>query len=148
MSYVATDREDRLRKEEEEKDERLCREQQEREERQILMQQLIDIQSKNASKDEVFQPAKIELPPYDDKEDLDLYLTQFERLTEVMKWKRDTWAICLLTRLRGKAREVLDKLPAETATKDYDELKRALLARFQLTADTYRVKFRTARKEN
>jgi hypothetical protein len=49
--------------------------------------------------------------------------------------------------LRGKAREVLDNLPAETATKDYDELKRALLARFQLTADTYRVKFRTARKE-
>jgi hypothetical protein len=67
--------------------------------------------------------AKIEIPLFNDKEDLDIYLTQFERLAEVIKWKKDTWAIRLMTRLRGKAREVLDKLPAEVATTNYEEVK-------------------------
>jgi hypothetical protein len=48
--------------------------------------------------------------------------------------------------LKGKALEVYFRLPLAD-TKDYDELKRALCRRFQLTEDGFREKLRNAKPE-
>ncbi|CAM5143831.1 unnamed protein product [Natator depressus] len=47
----------------------------------------------------------------------------------------------LLTRLTGKAREVLNELGEQEAL-DYEQFKDSVLRRFKVTPDSYRVKFR------
>ena len=47
--------------------------------------------------------------------------------------------------LTGKAREAFNRVPLEEAH-DYSVLKKALLFTFHVTADTYRLRFRSARK--
>lgn len=131
----------------EERRDRRQREERESEEREVRLRYLEDIQSQvRPRQEDLVKPARLELPPFDDREDLDSYLTQFERLATVLKWDRSSWAIRLSTKLRGKAREVLDRMSADEATHDYDALKKALLDRYQLTAETYRIKLRSAKK--
>jgi hypothetical protein len=94
-----------------------------------------------------FAPVKIQLPFYDDKEDLEAYLAQFERIARIQKWHPDTWAVRLGTVLRGKAREVYVRMDEEQAT-SFEAVAAALLANFKLTSETYRKKLRTTWKNN
>ena len=87
------------------------------------------------------------LPAFnEDKDDLDAYLQRFERYATSHNWPNTEWAINLSALLTGKALEVYSRLPNETAN-DYEELKKSLLKRFQLTADGFRTKFLTGRPE-
>ncbi|XP_070178389.1 uncharacterized protein [Littorina saxatilis] len=88
---------------------------------------------------------KIRLPYLDDGDDVDTYLTKFERIATQMKWEVSTWALRLSGHLKGKAAEVYTKLSFEIAD-DYDVLKDALLKAFHCTAKTYREKFRAAKR--
>ena len=62
------------------------------------------------------------LPPFEENEDIDIYLTRFERLAQSNDWERDDWAVSLSALLTGKALEVYHWLSAEVAD-DYDTLK-------------------------
>ena len=88
---------------------------------------------------------KIRLPYLDDKDDVDTYLTKFERIAAQLKWDVTTWALRLSGHLKGKAAEVYTKLPMEVSN-DYEALKNALLKAFHCTAKTYREKFRAAKR--
>ena len=90
---------------------------------------------------------KIKLPPFDDHRDnLDSYIERFERYVSSRKIVRTQWAVELSALLQGKALQVYTRMPVEDAL-EYDKLKTALLKRFQMTEDGYRVKFRTCRPE-
>ncbi|KAK7492184.1 hypothetical protein BaRGS_00016658 [Batillaria attramentaria] len=86
------------------------------------------------------------LPFYEDKDDIEQYIIQFERFARINAWGEDRWADKLGVLLKGKAREVYLKMDDEEAS-DYETLKERLLERFQLTAETYRKKFRMSRRD-
>ena len=87
------------------------------------------------------------LPPFSEgKDSMDAFLKRFERFAEIAKWPKEEWATNLSTLLQGKAVDVYSRLSAEDAVK-YDALKEALLTRYQLTEEGFRIKFRNARQE-
>ncbi|XP_076439384.1 uncharacterized protein LOC143278408 [Babylonia areolata] len=85
------------------------------------------------------------LVPYDEKDDFDSFLTHFERVAGLNKWKRSSWAARLVALLQGRARDACLRLQPEQLH-DYDILKAALLHEFRLDADSYRKRFRSMRK--
>jgi len=62
-------------------------------------------------------------------------------------WNRGEWALYLSTLLKGQALDVYSMLPADR-TNDYDKLKSALLKRYQLSADGFKRRFRSAKPES
>ncbi|XP_076465998.1 uncharacterized protein LOC143297484 [Babylonia areolata] len=85
------------------------------------------------------------LVPYDGKDDFDSFLTHFERVAGLNKWKRSSWAARLVALLQGRARDACLRLQPEQLH-DYDILKVALLHEFRLDAESYRKRFRSMRK--
>ena len=86
------------------------------------------------------------LPPFGENEDMDIYLTRFERIAQANGWDREDWAVSLSALLTGKALEVYHRLNAEEA-EDYEVLKEALLKRYGLTAEGFRRKLRESPPE-
>ena len=84
---------------------------------------------------------KIKVPPFDDEKDtLDTYLSRFESVAEMKKWKKEHMAIHLSTLLTGEALNTFFAL-SDTQRKDYTVVKDALLRRYALTEDEFRKKF-------
>ena len=91
---------------------------------------------------------KLKLPVFQDgRDDMDAYLTSFERLMGVQKIPENDWAVNLGILLTGKARDVYARLDNVDAI-NYDKLKRALLHRYELTEEGFRLKFRNAQIED
>lgn len=76
---------------------------------------------------------------------IDVYLNKFERMAKQHQLPRDKWALKVSQGLSGAAYDVYSRLPTELED-NYDALKQALLRRFHLNAESYRKKFRTARR--
>ena len=90
----------------------------------------------------------IELPCFDEETDkIDYYLKHFERVASYEGWDIASYPMYLNTLLTGKAREVYCRLPLALAN-DYRYLKKALLAKYQLTVDDYRRKFFSVKQVN
>ena len=90
----------------------------------------------------------IELPCFDEESDtIDSYLRHFERVALYEGWDIASYPIYLSTLLTGKARDVYCRLPLALAN-DYRYLKKALLAKYQLTVDDYRRKFFSVKQVN
>ena len=84
------------------------------------------------------------LPHFNEsKDNMDAYLERFERYAKSQGWNSKNWAISLGALLQGKALEVYSRLSAEDAA-DYSKLKDSLLKRFQMSAEDFARKFRTA----
>ncbi|GFN90364.1 hypothetical protein PoB_001687000 [Plakobranchus ocellatus] len=85
------------------------------------------------------------LPSFQDgRDDLDIWLTRFERFAESNGWSREKWSSSLCALLTGRALDCYGRLSAEQA-KDYDKVKEALMKRYDMTEDGYRRKFRTCK---
>ncbi|GFR65028.1 reverse transcriptase [Elysia marginata] len=80
----------------------------------------------------------------DEKDDLDIWLTIFERFAESNSWSRDKWSSSLCALLTGRALDCYGRLSSEQA-QDYDKVKQALMKRYDLTKDGYRRKFRSCK---
>ena len=91
---------------------------------------------------------KITKLPYfqDTKDELDAYIERFERYATTHKWAKTTWATNLSSLLSGKALEVYSRLPSDQIA-NYDMLKKALLDRYQLNAEGFRLKLRESTAE-
>lgn len=90
---------------------------------------------------------KPKLPSFSDgRDDMDAYLRRFERFATIAKWPKSEWALALSSLLTGKALEVYSRLPVEKAS-DYQDLKSALLHRYELTEEGFRVKFRNSQRD-
>ena len=90
----------------------------------------------------------IELPCFDEENDkIYSYLRHFERVASYEGWDIASYPMYLNTLLTGKAREVYCRLPLALAN-DYRYLKKALLAKYQLTVDDYRRKFFSVKQVN
>jgi len=87
------------------------------------------------------------MPYFDEKRDfMYSYLGRFERVAACQRWNRIDWALYISALLKGRALNVYSMLPAEQAN-NYDQLKAALLKRYQLSADGFKRRFRSAKPE-
>ena len=80
----------------------------------------------------------------EEKDDRDAYLNRFERMCTSCGIRREDWTMQLARLLKGSALEVYQRLPDEDLD-NYDELKRTLLKRFQLTESGFRQRFKQSR---
>ena len=84
------------------------------------------------------------IPPFDEaRDEIDSYLRRFERYATAQNWSRSNWAVSLSALLRGKALDVY-ALMSSTKAHDYDELKSALLRRFEMNEDGFKRRFRSS----
>src|SRR6218665_437803 len=88
----------------------------------------------------------VQMPTYDQSEDLHCYLNRFELTCNTLKISKDLWVLALIKSLKGQALEVHERMKAEDA-QDYEKLKVELLKRFRLTEGGYRKKFKGAVRE-
>lgn len=77
----------------------------------------------------------------EDSDNIEHYLTTFERLATVFNWPEEDWAIHLIPLLTGKARSAFVAMDSE-GTLDYDLLKEAVVKKYEINAETYRLQFR------
>lgn len=82
------------------------------------------------------------MTPYKDDEDIEHYLTTFERLALANQWPRSCWAVYLVPLLTGKARAAYIAMDIQD-TMDYVKVKDAILNKFEIDHDTYRHRFRS-----
>ena len=83
---------------------------------------------------------------FDEKKDqMDSYLTRFERYATACKWDPAMWALYLSALLKGRALEVFVRLSIYQS--DYEQIREALLNNFNLTERQFKRKFRESRPE-
>ncbi|XP_073423400.1 uncharacterized protein [Dendrobates tinctorius] len=78
--------------------------------------------------------------------DLDTFLRAFEKACRQYQLPRDQWARYLTPGLKGKALEAFASLPPEDDDDNYDAMKQALIAKYRLTPEIYRKKFRNLQR--
>nr|XP_037288711.1 uncharacterized protein LOC119181561 [Rhipicephalus microplus] len=83
----------------------------------------------------------------EERDELDTYIQQFERVAASQDWLQDKWALSLSLCLTGEALSVVGRMAPKHAT-DYVTLKKTLLQRFRFTEEGYRTKFRSAKPDN
>ena len=88
---------------------------------------------------------KVALPKYDQHQDIEVFLTSFERLAELHKWPKEDWPIRLVPQLSGKALEAYSRMSVPDS-KSYEKIKRAIFERFGLNPMEYRDKFRNTKQ--
>ncbi|KAL2085547.1 hypothetical protein ACEWY4_018867 [Coilia grayii] len=77
----------------------------------------------------------------EDSDNIDHYLTTYEKLAAACDWPKEDWAIHLIPLLTGKARSAFIAMDPESNL-DYDQLKEAILKKYEINAETYRSQFR------
>ncbi|KAM7173364.1 uncharacterized protein RBU57_003916 [Macrochelys suwanniensis] len=81
-------------------------------------------------------------PPYDESRDIAEYFLTFERLCNLHTIPDAHKMTILVAKLTGSALDIFNDMPLDEAS-DYEKFKDLVLKQFQVTPETYRVKFRT-----
>ena len=90
----------------------------------------------------------VKLQKLAEKDDMEAYLTTFERVMQAYEVAPERWAYKLAPKSTGRAQQAYAAMPAEEAG-DYEALKIAILRRYDICEETYRQRFRGAeRKED
>ena len=89
-----------------------------------------------------------ELKPskFNNQDDIEAYLTTFERVMQIYKGPEDRSAVRLASQLTGKAQSAYAAMGAEDAL-DYWALKEAVLRCYDISEDTYKHRFQRTEKE-
>ena len=141
--------EERRRKEEEDRKREEEVERRERESRQQmdllreLVQELHDERERNAERVAREKDAKV--AKLTEGDDIEAYLTTFERLMDTAGIPRVRWVSKLAPQLTGKAQQAYAALGADES-QDYEVLKRAVLRRYDINEESYRQRLRSIKK--
>ena len=77
---------------------------------------------------------------------MDAYLKRLERFAKNVKWPAEECTTNLSALLQGNDLDVYSRVSVEVAI-DYDELRKALLKRYQLTEEGFRQQICNSKKE-
>ncbi|KAJ8041270.1 hypothetical protein HOLleu_12041 [Holothuria leucospilota] len=121
-------------------------------ERQIELQASKDEKSETTSSGSKGQRSdgskSLKLPAFvEGKDNMDAYLTRFERYATTKGWDITEWAVNLSTLLTGKGLMTYYSFSDDEA-KDFEKLKTALLRRYEHTEEGFRNKFRNSKPES
>ena len=86
---------------------------------------------------------KVKLSKLTEQDDIEAFLTTFERMMTVHEIRRDKWAY----KLTGKAQLAFAAMDPANAG-DYAQLKDAILLRYDINEETYRQRFRGAKRKD
>ena len=81
-----------------------------------------------------------------EEDDIEAYLTTFERMMRAYEVKRERWAYKLAPQLSGRAQQAYAAMSAADAG-NYEKMKLAILRRYDINEETYRQRFRSAQKK-
>ena len=81
------------------------------------------------------------MSPFREDEDIEYYLTTFERIAMASRWPMDMWALYLVPLLTGKARAAYVAMDIRDS-QVYARVKQAVLAKYEIDSETYRQRFR------
>ena len=84
------------------------------------------------------------IPEFVEKDPAEFFI-QFEKLALSLKWPRDYWPVLVQSALKGKGLSAYLAL-SELECNCYETVKDSILQSYQLTAEYYRNKFRSSRK--
>ena len=82
------------------------------------------------------------LQKFIEKDNVESYLEMFERVAAQQEWPKETWDTQLVGLLSGDALDSYSSL-APASAKNYDLVKAAILKLYDVSAETYRQRFRT-----
>lgn len=77
-----------------------------------------------------------------DFDDIEHFLITFERIAAACRWPKKDWAFRLIPLLSGKARAAYVYMDMQDSL-DYEELKSAILRKYDVNRETYRQRFRS-----
>ena len=92
---------------------------------------------KRAEKDKDMKLTKLT-----ERDDIEAYMKTFERMMVSYEIKPDRWVFKLAPQLTGKAQQAYAALHSEKAA-DYETVKKAILARYDINQESYRQRFRS-----
>uniref|UniRef100_A0A803JW56 SCAN box domain-containing protein n=1 Tax=Xenopus tropicalis TaxID=8364 RepID=A0A803JW56_XENTR len=75
------------------------------------------------------------------EDDIEAYLTTFERIAHACKWPKEQWVIRLAPYLTGQAQMAYSNMKIHESGQ-YDLVKEAILRRYNISEETYRQRFR------
>ncbi len=78
-----------------------------------------------------------------DLDDIEHYLTTFERIAVACRWPMTDWAVRLVPLLTGKARSAYVHMDM-TESLDYEKVKAAILDKYDINSESYRLQFRSS----
>lgn len=81
------------------------------------------------------------VPKLEESDDIEQYLTTFERLATAYRWPRTEWAVYLIPYLTGRARAAYVAMDVGEAM-DYSKVKAAILMKYDINEEIYRERFR------
>ncbi|XP_073777827.1 uncharacterized protein [Danio rerio] len=81
------------------------------------------------------------LPVFQQREDIENFLHRFEQLAKTWRWPEEEWSFRLVPLLTGQALEAYLAMEEDQA-EVYEDLREALLAKFNILPETYRQRFR------
>ncbi|XP_043090122.1 uncharacterized protein LOC122340939, partial [Puntigrus tetrazona] len=81
------------------------------------------------------------IPEFVEGEDVESFFVRFERIARTWGWPTDEWAARVVTLLTGKALEAYAGMDEQRAG-NYEDIKAAVLAKYNVTEETYRLRFR------
>ena len=152
------DRRERLAAEERERRELLAEEERERREREhaesmrLLQHQMEALRGlvEHGTRGEAVATRtatgeRVKIAKLTEQDDIEAYLTTFERTMQTAKVGEDTWAIRLSQQLTGKAQQAYAAMRDTDAT-NYQRIKDDILKRYNnISEETYRQRFRAAK---
>ena len=90
-------------------------------------------------------PDSLKLAKLTESDDIEAYLTTFERLMLAYEIDTSRWAFLLAPQLTGKAQQAYAAMSQSNSSK-YEEMKTAILCRYDINEETYRQRFRSAKQ--
>ncbi len=78
-----------------------------------------------------------------DLDDIEHYLTTFERIAVACRWPMTDWAVRLVPLLTGKARSAYVHMDVAESL-DYQNVKAAILNKYDINSESYRLQFRSS----
>jgi len=142
-------REEELREERRRRDEETARREEEMRRQMELLKGLVEgvqRQGETAAL-KLERDRDVKVTKLTEEDDIEAYLTTFERLMKAYEIREERWAFKLAPQLVGKAQQAYAAMNPEDA-KDYTKLKQAILRRYDINEESYRQRFRsTTRKQ-
>ena len=89
---------------------------------------------------------QIKLTRLSEADDMEAYLTTFERMMRLGHVDEDLWTLRLAPQLTGKAQQAYAALNAAD-TSQYGKMKEAILQRYNISEETYQQRFRNERRK-
>ena len=119
-----------------------------REQLEILRNLLGEIhdQGEAAQREHEAKDKDVKVAKLADTDDIEAYLTTFERQMVAYDVPRGRWVFKLAPQLSGKAQQAYAEMDAAESS-NYDRVREAILLRYDIDQESYRQRFRTAKRK-